>query len=89
MICSCYNIDSERPIAQQNQVQGGGLWGISSNVWWWDDKIKPIALHGMRKTVVDGKATWFWEDVWLSDKPLMELFPRLYSTSTQQRKPIS
>ncbi|KAL4588047.1 hypothetical protein LXL04_000925 [Taraxacum kok-saghyz] len=32
-----------------------------------------------RRKCEDGKTTKFWEESWLSDKPLREVYPRLYS----------
>ncbi|WOH13938.1 hypothetical protein DCAR_0933451 [Daucus carota subsp. sativus] len=37
----------------------------------------------------NGKKVFFWEDIWLSDKPLAECFPILYSKSIMQHSTVN
>jgi hypothetical protein len=43
----------------------------------------------MKKKLGDGGGTRFWLDIWVGPKPLCEVFPRLYSVSTQPENLIS
>ena len=51
--------------------------------------MERLALIGIRMLVWNGNKTWLWEDLWLGDKKLMDLFLRLYSISLQQRTPVA
>jgi hypothetical protein len=42
----------------------------------------------MSKKLGDGGGTRFWLDKWVGPKPLCDLFPRLFSVSTQPDKLI-
>ncbi|GJS90564.1 RNA-directed DNA polymerase, eukaryota [Tanacetum coccineum] len=47
--------------------------------------FKGINLHAfVRKKVGDREQTLFWEDSWLSDPPLKNIFPRLYDLETDK-----
>ena len=41
-------------------------------------------VAGIKMDLGDGKLTKFWEDVWLQNSNLRELFPRLFSLSNQK-----
>nr|GEZ73361.1 alcohol dehydrogenase-like 1 [Tanacetum cinerariifolium] len=45
----------------------------------WDDVIAKLASRSfVKKKVGNEDLTSFWEDIWLADSPLMDLYPRLY-----------
>ncbi|KAJ9559219.1 hypothetical protein OSB04_013833 [Centaurea solstitialis] len=70
----------------------GGLWereermrGLRGGVWSKIIKIGEVLLgenlkfeNSFRKKVGEGVSTSFWKESWISEKPLMEGFPRLF-----------
>nr|GEU35782.1 RNA-directed DNA polymerase, eukaryota, reverse transcriptase zinc-binding domain protein [Tanacetum cinerariifolium] len=51
---------------------------------------KGINLHAfVKKKVGDGEKTLFWEDSWLSDPPLKNIFPRLYTLETNKHASVA
>nr|GEY02190.1 RNA-directed DNA polymerase, eukaryota [Tanacetum cinerariifolium] len=47
-------------------------------------------LHAfVKKKVGDGEQTLFWEDSWLSDPPLKNIFPRLYYLETNKHASVA
>jgi hypothetical protein len=54
----------------------------------WGDllKVRQVCLRGRLIHVKNGKQTLFWEDAWLRDKPLCELYPILYDWCYEKKK---
>jgi hypothetical protein len=49
-----------------------------SHFWQGLMNVSPISFRFCRKVIGNGERTLFWEDTWLGQKPIRELFPRLY-----------
>lgn len=50
---------------------------------------KTLTLKGLRKKVGNGLNTLFWIDTWLTDLPLRDKFPRLFSISCHQHASVN
>lgn len=50
---------------------------------------KNLTLKGPRKRVGNGLNTLFWLETWITDSPLKEKFPRLFSISSHQRASVN
>lgn len=66
----------------------GGEGGSRSSIWWKDilglgrfGSSFDWFAEGLRKKLGRGDRSKFWEEVWMGDRCLKELFPRLYSIS--------
>ena len=52
---------------------------LDDSLMWRDPlKIKSLYLKGRTMTAKDGKATSFWLDTWILDRPLCSLYPVLF-----------
>ena len=67
----------------------GGLWGLIISVPNSSTKIKKVIFDGLWRKVGMGSFTLFWEHRLVSDKPLKDAFPRLYSISNQKMTVIA
>ena len=52
-------------------------------------KIRYKINFGLKKKVLNGESTLFWEDVWLGEIPLRLEFPKLFQYCTKQGATIS
>ena len=87
-MCSCRDLNESRPLIEQMERCHGGLWGSIGSVWKANDELRDVVLDGICKGIGNANSTYFWEDVWIVNKRLMDLFPYLYSISLQQHKLI-
>lgn len=71
------------PLVDQVKNHKRGLWGGICDIWKLNSNIEGMALRGIRKVIGNGSSTWFWEDIWVGDRSLVEQFPRLYHISLQ------
>jgi hypothetical protein len=74
--------------------------GVESEPWyssrWWKD-ICSIGIYGghnwfsqeVIRKMGNGAQTSFWRDCWTGPAPLCEIFPRLYSISTQKEETVA
>lgn len=81
VICSCHNLETNRPTIQQKIRNGGGLWGTIFDIWKMDKDGEVLTAAGICTKVGDGINIWFKEDIWIGETTLMEKFPKLYSIS--------
>ena len=89
MVVSCNKLSQHRLIIEQTNSSGNGPCGAIRNIWKINKGLESVALNGIKRFAGDGNATWLWEDIWIGDKKLMDLFPRLYSISVQHRTSIA
>ena len=89
IICSCYDLDANRALVDQQVRSGGGLWGDICNIRRIDANIERYLEVSIRKLVGDGHNTWFWEDLWVGEESLKKRFPTLFSVSIQSKTPIA
>ena len=70
----------DRPIsAVKHRLDDSPIWGDLL-------KVRQVCLRGRLIHVKNGKQTLFWEDAWLRDKPLCELYPILYDWCYEKKK---
>jgi hypothetical protein len=66
-----------------------------SSPWWRDicsigsNLDQNWFAQGVVKEMKNGRHTRFWEDSWLGDRPLKEVFPRLFLISVQQEASVA
>ncbi|GKF61776.1 hypothetical protein Tco_0181830, partial [Tanacetum coccineum] len=52
--------------------------------------LKGINLHAhMKKKVGNGAHTLFWEDSWISDSPLKQIYPRLHALESDKHATVA
>ena len=56
----------------------------NSHFWNGIMSVKDIFYNCCQRIVGDGHKTRFWEDAWIHNKPLCQLFPRLYKLTFRQ-----
>ena len=56
----------------------------NSHFWNGIMSVKDIFYNCCQRIVGDGHKTRFWEDAWIHNKPLCQLFPRLYKLTFHQ-----
>ncbi|GKV02912.1 hypothetical protein SLEP1_g15289 [Rubroshorea leprosula] len=54
------------------------IWGDIIRIGGKSEKLKNMLRHGFRWEVGEGCRVCFWRDIWVGDKSLRDLFPRLF-----------
>ncbi|XP_048490068.1 uncharacterized protein LOC125492022 [Beta vulgaris subsp. vulgaris] len=67
----------------------GGPWKNICNAITKNKDAMQLASTGTKKRVGNGRQTYFWYDLWITDLPLNAIFPRLFSIATNQLATIA
>ncbi|KAE8712007.1 hypothetical protein F3Y22_tig00110266pilonHSYRG00140 [Hibiscus syriacus] len=89
IITAKYNLDHKSILPPNSQSRGAS--------WIWSGILSTFIGNGVEKSlndffqlqVGDGKVIKFWHDTWLVDRPLKEVFPRIFALPTNKEGPIS
>ncbi|MDV3188705.1 MAG: hypothetical protein Q8834_02660, partial [Candidatus Phytoplasma australasiaticum] len=76
-----YEMESNWMTKMVSTPYGCGLWRSVRNLW-------PLILFRIRFKVGNGMKVLFWEDIWIAQRPLKQIFPELFSLSLQPRATI-
>ena len=72
----------------------GARWPRFTSLWWRNLMSLEVGegpnwfTIRVRRKIGNGMNTTFWKDRWLAEAPLMSLFPRLFSISTQKEAKV-
>lgn len=67
----------------------GGPWKQICAAIFSNAEALSIASKGMRKIIGDGSSSLFWLDPWISNEPLKNLFPRLFSIAIDPKVSVA
>ena len=85
VVCSIYGCDPNRLVGDHKMIKSGGPWKQIRDIPGLRDDISNTIARGFKKSVGNGCSILFWEEIWISDDKLCNIFPRLYSLSNQKK----
>jgi len=78
------------PLCPQRKVQGQGIWNSLKRMMQDHQLIAPQLFRQNLKLVLgNGQRVRFWEDQWINNGPLMQLYSDLYKLSSQKYATIN
>lgn len=84
ILMSVHNFKGQKASSDNFRNAKEGLWAQLTNDEVETVKIRSIVEEGMVLKVGSGHSIIFWHDKWCDVGPLKEVFPRLFSISTQK-----
>jgi len=81
-IVSRYTMEGLWIIKQVRSPYGVGLWRTIRNQW-------PKLWGNSRIVIGNGRRTSFWNDVWVGQYPLMQLYPVIYNLNQQKEATVA
>lgn len=76
-----YSINQSFTTLDLQPLSSGGPWRFICNPIIKNDAAKFLAMNRVRKKIGKGDDTLFWSDVWVGEKPLKHICPRLFRIS--------
>nr|XP_029148400.1 uncharacterized protein LOC114925250 [Arachis hypogaea] len=82
VVCSCTHMDPTIMLRGQPVPKRGGPWKDICQLPIREPRVREKIISGLLMDLGNGRTIRFWEDSWLPNGVLKDLFPRLYSVST-------
>ncbi|XP_020964247.1 uncharacterized protein LOC107648682 [Arachis ipaensis] len=80
-VCSCNNMSPSEMLCGQLLPTREGPWKDICQLQISEPQVREKMIRGLSMDVGNGRTVRFWEDIWLPNGSLKELFPRLFSIS--------
>ncbi|GKV13733.1 hypothetical protein SLEP1_g24717 [Rubroshorea leprosula] len=83
-----YDGEGEVGMIDVDTVRVSKIWGDIICVGGQSTKLKNMLVKGFRWKVGDGSRVGFWRDVWVGNKSLRDLFPRLFQLAEYKESKV-
>lgn len=88
VIFSIHNTNHTEKVGDSKLKKFRGAWNDITKIGVLGPKFNATIKEGIKHRVGNGAHTKFWEDMWIREAKLKDVFPILFTISLQQEEPI-